>query len=74
MATLPDARGPTHEHLPALRAEGEVVHVGRTIATARGEVRDDRDRVIATAVTTCIVSPPPEARPSIPPRPEEGAA
>jgi len=58
----------------ALRAEGEVVHVGRTIATARGEVRDDRDRVIATAVTTCIVSPPPEARPSIPPRPEEGAA
>ena len=58
----------------ALRADGEVVHVGRTIATARGEVRDDRDRVVATAVTTCVVSPPSTRRPAAEPRPEEGAA
>ncbi len=36
-----------------LQAEGEVVHVGKRIATARGRVHDDRDRLVATATTTC---------------------
>jgi uncharacterized protein (TIGR00369 family) len=58
----------------ALRAEGELVHVGRTIATARGEVRDDRDRVVATAVTTCVVAPASKSNPAPLLRPEEGAA
>lgn len=39
-----------------LRAEGRVVHVGRTIATAHGQVLDDRDRIVATATTTCLVA------------------
>jgi uncharacterized protein (TIGR00369 family) len=39
-----------------LRAEGRVVHVGRSIATAEGRVTDDRGRVVATATTTCLVA------------------
>jgi uncharacterized protein (TIGR00369 family) len=38
-----------------LTADGEVVHVGRRIATARGRVRDDAERLVATATTTCQV-------------------
>ncbi len=38
-----------------LTADGEVVHVGRRIATAQGRVRDDTDRLVATATTTCQV-------------------
>jgi len=38
-----------------LTAEGEVVHVGRRIATAHGRVHDDADRLVATATTTCQV-------------------
>jgi uncharacterized protein (TIGR00369 family) len=43
-----------------LRAEGRVVHGGRTIATAEGEVRDGRDRIVAHATTTCAVALPPD--------------
>jgi len=39
----------------ALTADGEVVHVGRRIATAQGRVSDDADRLVATATTTCQV-------------------
>ncbi len=38
-----------------LTADGEVVHVGRRIATAEGRVRDEADRLVATATTTCQV-------------------
>jgi uncharacterized protein (TIGR00369 family) len=38
-----------------LTAEGEVVHVGRRIATAHGRVHDDAGRLVATATTTCQV-------------------
>jgi uncharacterized protein (TIGR00369 family) len=38
-----------------LTADGEVVHVGRRIATAHGRVHDDADRLVATATTTCQV-------------------
>ena len=41
-----------------LRAEGTTVHVGRRIATARGELRDADHRLIATATTTCQVFSP----------------
>ena len=38
-----------------LQARGEVLHLGRRIATAHGRVTDDRDRLIATATTTCQI-------------------
>ncbi|HEV2311142.1 MAG TPA: PaaI family thioesterase [Acidimicrobiia bacterium] len=38
-----------------LTADGEVVHVGRRVATAQGRVHDDAGRLIATATTTCQV-------------------
>lgn len=39
-----------------LRATGEIVHLGRSVATAQGRVTDQEGRLIATAVTTCFVS------------------
>lgn len=38
-----------------LTANGEVVHVGRRIATAHGRVHDEAERLVATATTTCQV-------------------
>lgn len=43
-----------------LWAHGEVVHQGRTIATANGRLVDENDRLIATAVTTCLVISTPQ--------------
>ena len=36
-------------------AVGEVVHRGRKIATAEGRVTDARGKLIATAITTCMI-------------------
>jgi len=38
-----------------LVAEGRTIHVGRTIATAEGTVRDDRDRLVAHGTGTHLV-------------------
>lgn len=38
-----------------LRAEGRVVHRGRTIRTAEAELTDERGRLLATATTTCLI-------------------
>lgn len=38
-----------------LTARGTVIHAGRTTATAEGEIRDERDRLIAHATTTCLI-------------------
>lgn len=38
-----------------LWAVGDLVHRGRTVATAEARLVDDRDRLIATATTTCMV-------------------
>ena len=38
-----------------LWAYGDLVHRGRTVATAEGRVVDEHDRLIATATTTCLV-------------------
>ena len=38
-----------------LWAVGDLVHQGRTVATAEGRLVDERDRLIATATTTCLV-------------------
>ncbi len=36
-----------------ITAEGRKVHLGRQTAPAEGTIRDGRDRVLATATTTC---------------------
>lgn len=38
-----------------LRAEGTVVHRGRTQVTAEGSLTDARGKVVATATSTCLV-------------------
>ncbi|HVM45252.1 MAG TPA: PaaI family thioesterase [Candidatus Thermoplasmatota archaeon] len=40
---------------PRLRAEGRVVHSGRTMRTAAGELRDAGGRLYAHGTTTCLV-------------------
>lgn len=47
---LTDKTGP-------VRAEGRVVHRGRTVATAEGYLRDDGDKLYAHATTTCMIFP-----------------
>ncbi len=42
-----------------VRAEGRVVHRGRTTATAEGHLRDAAGKLYAHATTTCAVFPPP---------------
>ena len=66
-STLPPGQGYTtldvHVNLtraitkdtPRLRAEGSVLHVGRTIRTASGELRDAEGKLYAHATTTCLV-------------------
>jgi uncharacterized protein (TIGR00369 family) len=39
-----------------LRAEGRAVHTGRRVATAEGRLTDAKGRLVASAVTTCLVS------------------
>jgi uncharacterized protein (TIGR00369 family) len=41
-----------------LHASGEIVHLGRRIATAKGRVTDGADRLIATGTTTCQILRP----------------
>lgn len=36
-------------------AVGEIVHRGRKVATAEGRVTDERGKLIATAITTCMI-------------------
>jgi len=40
---------------PLLRAEGRVVHSGRTMRTASGELRDAAGKLYAHGTTTCLV-------------------
>lgn len=37
---------------------GKTIHVGRRTATAEGEIRDERDKLIAHGTTTCIIHQP----------------
>jgi uncharacterized protein (TIGR00369 family) len=41
-----------------IRAEGRIIHRGRTIATAEGDVRDRAGTLYAHATTTCAIFPP----------------
>ena len=38
-----------------LTAEGTTIHVGRTTATAEGGIVDERGKLIAHAITTCLI-------------------
>lgn len=41
-----------------LIATGAIIHAGRTTATAEGQVRDEADKLIAHATTTCLILNP----------------
>jgi uncharacterized protein (TIGR00369 family) len=38
--------------------EGRVKHIGRTVATAEGDVHDEQGKLIAHATSTCLVFRP----------------
>ena len=49
-------RAMTHETGP-VHAEGRVIHRGRTVATAEGDLKDATGRLYAHATTTCMIFP-----------------
>ena len=46
---------PLTEKTGPVRAEGRVLHRGRTVATAEGYLKDAADKLYAHATTTCMV-------------------
>lgn len=44
-----------HHRVPLVRAEGQVVHVGRQVATAEGRLIGHDGKLYAHASTTCLV-------------------
>jgi uncharacterized protein (TIGR00369 family) len=40
-----------------VRAEGRIVHRGRTIATSEGDLKDKAGKIYAHATTTCMIFP-----------------
>ena len=40
-----------------VRAEGRVIHRGRTVATSEGDLKDASGRLYAHATTTCLIFP-----------------
>jgi uncharacterized protein (TIGR00369 family) len=53
---------PIAAHTGRVRAEARVVHRGRTIATASGELLDAAGRLLAHATTTCAIFPRPSSK------------
>ena len=45
-----------------LTCQAQVIHSGRKIATARGQVTDEERRIYATGTTTCLVLPSAEMK------------
>jgi len=41
-----------------VRAEGRIVHRGRTVATSEGDLKDSAGKLYAHATTTCMIFPP----------------
>jgi uncharacterized protein (TIGR00369 family) len=48
---------PLTEETGLVRAEGRVLHRGRTVATAEGYLKDKADKLYAHATTTCVIFP-----------------
>ena len=46
---------PLTEKTGTVRAEGRVIHRGRTVATAEGYLKDDAGKLYAHATTTCMI-------------------
>jgi uncharacterized protein (TIGR00369 family) len=40
-----------------VRAEGRIIHRGRTVATSEGDLKDAEGRLYAHATTTCMIFP-----------------
>ena len=40
-----------------VRAEGRIIHRGRTMATAQGDLKDGTGKLYAHATTTCMIFP-----------------
>ena len=40
-----------------VRAEGRVIHRGRTVATSEGDLKDSAGKIYAHATTTCMIFP-----------------
>jgi uncharacterized protein (TIGR00369 family) len=49
-------RGLTKETGP-VRAEGRIIHRGRTVATSEGDLKDRAGKLYAHATTTCMIFP-----------------
>lgn len=48
---------PLTEDTGPVMAEGRILHRGRTVGTAEGDVRDANGKVYAHATTTCMIFP-----------------
>ncbi len=48
---------PLNQDTGAVRAEGRVIHRGRTVATSEGDLRDGAGKLYAHATTTCMIFP-----------------
>jgi uncharacterized protein (TIGR00369 family) len=48
---------PINKDTGVVRAEGRIIHRGRTVATAEGTVKDKAGKLYAHATTTCMVFP-----------------
>jgi uncharacterized protein (TIGR00369 family) len=40
-----------------VRAEGRVIHRGRTLGTSEGDIKDSGGKLYAHATTTCMIFP-----------------
>ena len=49
-------RGLTKDTGP-VRAEGRIIHRGRTVATSEGDLKDSAGKLYAHATTTCMIFP-----------------
>lgn len=48
---------PLTEDTGPVRAEGRIVHRGRTVATSEGDLKDRMGKLYAHATTTCMIFP-----------------
>jgi uncharacterized protein (TIGR00369 family) len=48
---------PLNKDTGAVRAEGRIIHRGRTVATSEGDLRDKAGKLYAHASTTCMIFP-----------------
>lgn len=48
-----------------VRAQGRVIHRGRTVATSEGDIRDRAGKLYAHATTTCMIFPAQSLQPTV---------